>query len=154
MPSSIQKLTSQALQHRVTSLSRQLRQRRKAMGVTVQNAAAAAGMSRDTWYRMERGEATVTVGAWFNALAVLGFRFGIGLDTDDTAPSASEAIPLEIPLAEYPQLAALAWQIADQAALSPREAHDIYERNTRHLDVHALKSKEQALIAGLRKLFG
>jgi transcriptional regulator with XRE-family HTH domain len=85
MPSSIQKPMSDALQHRVIGLSRQLRQRRKAMGVTVQNAAAAAGMSRDTWYRMERGEASVTIGAWFNALAVLGFRFGIGLDTADPA---------------------------------------------------------------------
>lgn len=154
MPSSIQKPTSDALQHRVISLSRQLRQRRKAMGVTVQNAAAAAGMSRDTWYRMERGEASVTIGAWFNALAVLGFRFGIGLDTADPARSASASIPLEIPLAEFPQLAALAWQISDRAALSPREAHDIYERNARHLDVHALEPEEQALIAGLRRLFG
>jgi hypothetical protein len=44
--------------------------------------------------------------------------------------------------------------MSDRAVLSPREAHDIYERNARHLDVHTLKPEEQALIAGLCRLFG
>lgn len=154
MPSSVNPLTSQALQQRVNGLAHQLRQRRKVLGVTVQNAAAAAGMSRDTWYRMERGEATVTIGAWFNALAVLGFRFGIGLDATANEPSTSEAIPLEIPLSDHPQLASLAWQIADRSTLSPKEAHDIYERNARHLDTRALDAQEKALIENLRTVFG
>lgn len=154
MPATIQHLTSEALQHRAKELALQLRQRRKALGVTVQNAAAAAGMSRDTWYRMERGETTVTIGAWFNALAVLGLRFGVAVETADAEHPATDAIPLAIPLADYPQLAALAWQMGDNVILSPREALDVYERNARHLDEAALTPREKALIANLRQVFG
>lgn len=153
MPASIPQLTSQALQGHVTELARVLRQRRKVLGVTVQNAAAAAGMSRDTWHRMERGELTVTIAAWFNALATLGLRFGVGLNTPDTEPGATDAIPLAIALADYPQLAALAWQMGEKTVLTPREALDVYERNARHLNVEALSARENALIENLRRLF-
>lgn len=154
MPTSIQRLTNEALERRAKELAHQLRQRRKALGVTVQNAAAASGMSRDTWYRMERGETTVTIGAWFNALAVLGLRFGVGLEAEEAERPATDTIPLAIPLADYPQLAALAWQMGGSVVLSPREAFDVYERNARHLDEAALTPTEQVLIANLRLVFG
>lgn len=157
MPTSVPRLTSASLELRVKELAQQLRQRRKALGVTVQNAAAAAGMSRDTWYRMERGETTVTIGAWFNALAVLGLRFGVGLETakaEQAERALTEAIPLGIPLADYPQLAALAWQMGDEVVLTPREALDVYERNARHIDDAGLTPKEEALLTNLRKVFG
>jgi transcriptional regulator with XRE-family HTH domain len=154
MPASIQHLTSEALQHQAKELAHQLRQRRKVLGVSVQNAAAAAGMSRDTWYRMECGETTVTIGAWFNALAALGLRFGVAVDTVAAERPSTDGIPLSIPLADYPQLAALAWQMGDKVILSPREALDVYERNVRHLDEAALTTREKALIANLRKVFG
>lgn len=153
MPARIQHLNSEGLQRRAIELAQQLRQRRKAMGVTVQNAAAAAGMSRDTWHRMERGETTVTIGAWFNALAALGLRFGVGLEAPDTERVASDGIPLSIPLADYPQLAALAWQMGDTVILTPREALEVYERNARHLDLAALSPEEKALITNLRRVF-
>ena len=153
MPASIPHLTSEALQGHVTELARVLRQRRKVLGVTVQNAAAAAGMSRDTWHRMERGELTVTIAAWFNALATLGLRFGVGLNTPDMELAATDAIPLAIALADYPQLAALAWQMGEKTVLTPREALDVYERNARHLNVEALSARENALIENLRRLF-
>ena len=35
-------------------------------------AAEAAGMSRITWYRIEKGEPAVTMGAWMNAVTVVG----------------------------------------------------------------------------------
>jgi len=153
MPASIPHLTSEALQRHASELAQVLRQRRKALGVTVQNAAAAAGMSRDTWYRMERGELTVTIAAWFNALAVLGLRFGVGLDRPETEAAATDTIPVAIALAQYPQLAALAWQMGEKTVLTPREAFDVYERNVRHLNVAALTPQEKALIDNLRKLF-
>jgi len=153
MPTSIQRLTSDTVQRQAKELARQLRQRRKALGVTVQNAAAASGMSRDTWYRMERGETTVTIGAWFNALAALGLRFGVGLEVEEGEPPASDCIPLAVQLAEYPQLAALAWQMGDTVVLTPREAFEVYERNARHIDQAALTPAEKALITNLRKVF-
>lgn len=153
MPASIPHLTSEALQCRAGELAQLLRQRRKALGVTVQNAAAAAGMSRDTWYRMERGELTVTIAAWFNALAVLGLRFGVGLDTPTTEAAEVNTLPLSIALADYPQLAALAWQMGEKTVLTPREAFDVYERNARHLNAGTLTPPEKALIENLRKVF-
>ena len=153
MPTSVQALFSESLEQRAKALALQIRQRRKALGVTVQNAAAASGMSRDTWYRMERGETTVTIGAWFNALAALGLRFGVGLEQAEASFPASETMPLSIALADYPQLAALAWQMADSVVLSPREAFDVYERNARHLDHAALMPAEKRLIENLRQLF-
>jgi transcriptional regulator with XRE-family HTH domain len=156
MPLSVPQRTSEALQARVEELASILRQRRKALGVTVQNAAEAAGMSRDTWYRMERAEATVTIGAWFNALAVLGLRFGIGLENlpqTNRPPEQSDCVPVAIALADYPQLAALAWQMDAQMVLSPREAFDVYERNARHLRADELTPREKTLIENLRRVF-
>lgn len=158
MPATIAKLTSEQLEARVGALAAQLRQRRKVMGVNVTTAAEAAGVSRVTWHRMEKGEITVTIGVWFNALAALGLEFGIGL-TDTLAQSKAEldnpaTIPISIILADYPQLAALAWQIRGVTALSPREAFDIYERNQRHIDRESLTPEEESLMTGLEKVFG
>lgn len=153
VPASIPHLTSDDLQHHANELAHILRQRRKALGVSVQNAAGAAGMSRDTWYRMERGELTVTIAAWFNALAVLGLRFGIDLDRPEKEITATDTIPLAIALVDYPQLAALAWQMSETVVLTPREAFDVYERNARHLNVAALTPPEKTLIENLRKVF-
>ena len=108
MPSRIKSLSSEALEQQVAQLAGQLRQRRKVLGVSVPNAAAAAGMSRDTWYRMERGETTVTIGAWFNALAAVGLRFCLGPAPDESTTDTSESVAVNIRLIDHPQLAALA----------------------------------------------
>jgi len=158
MPATIEKLTSEQLEARVQALGARIRQRRKVLGVSVTTAAEAAAVSRVTWHRMEKGEFTVTIGAWFNALAVLGLEFGIGLTGTVTpsqpSPDLPAAIPIRVVLAEFPQLAALAWQVQGVAAVSPREAFDIYERNERHIDRANLTPGEANLIAGLEQVFG
>lgn len=158
MPATIEKLTSEQLEARVKALGAQMRQRRKAMGVSATTAAEAAGMSRVTWHRIEKGEFTVTIGAWFNALAVLGLEFGVGLTDTTTQPQAAPdyavTIPVSVALADFPQLAALAWQVQGVAAVSPREAFDIYERNERHIDRENITPEEEGLIASLSKVFG
>lgn len=155
MPATIQRLTDGQLVSRVQRLGLQVRQRRKAMRVSVLTAAQAAGMSRDTWQRMEKGQVTVTIGAWFNALAVLGLEFGIGVCDEPASASApaDEFIPCAVRLADYPQLAALAWQLRGSTELSARAAFDIYERNERHLDREKLTPEEARLIAGLKRVF-
>lgn len=158
MPATIEKLTSEQLEARVKTLGAQIRQRRKVLGVNVTTAAEAAGVSRGTWHRMEKGEFTVTIGAWFNALAVLGLEFGIGLTDVITQPQAlhdpAAAIPVSVVLADFPQLAALAWQVQGVAAISPREAFSIYERNERHIDREKITPAEERLIASLEAVFG
>ncbi|RYF34183.1 MAG: XRE family transcriptional regulator, partial [Comamonadaceae bacterium] len=58
-------------------LGASIRQRRKALRVSAGNAAEAAGMSRVTLHRIERGEASVTMGAYANAMAALGVQIRI-----------------------------------------------------------------------------
>ena len=156
MPARIPQLTSEALERHAKKLGAQLRQRRKVLKLSVQNAASAAGMSRDTWYRMERGETSVTIGAWFNALGVLGLRFGVGVGiaSQGDEQAVTGVVPLAISLADYPQLAALSWQLGDSVVLAPKEAHDIYERNARHIERESLTSDEKALIENLQRVFG
>lgn len=162
MPGTIRKLDSEQLAQRVRELGRQIRQRRRALGVTATGAAEAAGMSRVTWHRIEKGEITVTIGAWFNALAVLGMEFGVGPtpmhEAQEPVPGADAeqppAVPVEIPLRDYPQLRALAWQVTNTAVLTPKEALDIYQRNRRFLDWDAMGPAERRLIHALTRVFG
>jgi transcriptional regulator with XRE-family HTH domain len=137
---------------KLVALGNRIRAQRKAMGINATTLAEAAGMSRVTLHRIEKGEASVTMGAYLNAIAALGLDFGIIEDVDQGRPSndLKGLIPARIKLADYPQLKKLAWQVQGVDALTPSEALSIYERNWRHLDVKALEPHEQQLIDALQ----
>lgn len=140
-------------------LGQALRAARQALGITVTAAAQAAQVSRVTWHRLEKGEPTVALGALMAAAQVLDMALTL-------VPSGAEDIrmqsrllddhlPLQIELADYPQLRQLAWQVGDrQQVLTPREALGLYERNWRHMQHAALELREQALLDALRGVFG
>jgi hypothetical protein len=113
-------------------------------------------MSRVTWYRLEKGEPSVTLGSYLSALAVLNIDFPPAASKDEssgeTAPG-TDWIPVRIALADYPQLRQLAWQIHGVEELSPREALEIYERNWKYLDPDSMEPREQHLIEALRQVF-
>jgi transcriptional regulator with XRE-family HTH domain len=136
---------------RLIRLGEQLRLARKRQGVSAVAAAEAAGISRVTLHRIERGEPSVAVGTW---IAVAG-ALGLCMELRDAAvtPGASQ-LPERIRLAEYPQLRQLAWQLEGVEELSPREALDLYERNWRHVDRASLSAKELALIDALSRAIG
>lgn len=157
MPARIERLNSDKLADRVGELASQIRARRKALGVSATAAAEAAGMSRVTWHRIERGQTSVTIGAWFNALAVLDLRFGIGdlsPDSPDKPAESDALLPVRIRLSDYPQLRALAWQVAGTEEVTPKEALDIYSKNRRHLEANAVSPHERALMNALQTVFG
>ena len=135
-----------------------LRARRKTLGITATAAAEAAQVSRVTWHRLEKGEATVALGSLLAAARVLGME--LQLEVAGAQPAAAEVpldawLPLQIRLDDYPQLRELAWQVRDGAErLSPSEALGLYERNWRYVRPEALKPKERALIDALRQTFG
>jgi len=137
---------------KLVALGQKIRAHRKAMRVSATVTAEAAGMSRVTLHRIEKGEASVTMGAYLNAMASLGLDFGIiqPAATNQAAEERSGLIPARILLADYPQLKKLAWQLHGTDALTPAEALNIYERNWRHVDVTALEPREQQLIDALR----
>lgn len=144
------------------ALGQQLRVRRKALRVSSTAAAEAAGMSRVTLHRIEKGEPTVAGGAWAQAMAALGMvlqaRNTEEKPTDDGSQgnpaNLAEWIPVRVRLQNYPQLQALAWQVHGTDTLSPAEAWDIYERNARHLDMAAMSPTELALLQALRTGLG
>lgn len=143
------------------ALGEQLRARRKALRVSSTAAAEAAGMSRVTLHRIEKGEPTVAAGAWASAMAALGMKL-LARNAEDADAMDGQArladlagwIPVRIRLADYPQLKALAWQVHGTDTLTPVEALGIYERNERHLDTSALSPAEQALLQALRTGLG
>lgn len=112
-------------------------------------------MSRVTLHRIENGEASVTMGAYLNAMAALGLDFGIRAPTSRAGENdAKDWIPTRIRIADYPQLERLAWHVHGTDELTPREALGIYERNGRHLDLQAMEPRERHLIDALRRALG
>lgn len=152
MPAAAPALPAEAAEQLVR-LGERLRQHRKQQGISATTAAEAAGMSRMTLHRLERGEPSVTVGAWLAAAAALGLRMEL---QDPQAPAATAATPLpdRIRLADYPQLKKLAWQLQGVEDVSPQEALSLYERNWRHVDAATLSMKEIALVHALATALG
>ena len=139
--------------HQLRAMGERIRAQRKKLKLNATVAAEAAGMSRITWYRIEKGEPAVTMGAWINAVTVVGLALLIP-EAETTIADRRGWIPARIHLADYPELEKLAWHVRDAQDLSAREALDIYERNLRHLDIDALSSGEAQLLEALRDAFG
>ena len=145
---------SNATAARLDTLGQQIRTRRKALGINATVAAEAAGLSRVTLHRIEKGAPAVTMAAYLNVMAALGLDFGLSVPTDQAAvaPCTDHTgwIPARVRLSDYPQLKQLAWQVHGVDELTPTEALSIYERNWRHIDVTALQPHEQQLVDALR----
>jgi len=144
--------TGETLAARLQGLGEQLRAQRKRLGVSATTAAEAAGMSRVTLHRIERGEPSVTMGAWLNAAGALGLELGVVVDAPPPPPRRSgkvAGVPTRIRLADYPQLERLAWQFQGASEVTPAEALNLYERNWRHIEQGALAPHERALIQQL-----
>jgi transcriptional regulator with XRE-family HTH domain len=140
-----------AAQHGLGRLGARIRDHRKALKISAQAAAEAAGLSRVTLHRIEQGEASVTMGAYLNVLAALGLELSVA------APSSglqSATLPEAIRLADHAQLRQIAWSLPGVETLTPQEAFALYERNWRHVDVQALTAQERALIDTLAERFG
>lgn len=90
------------------------------------------------------------MGAYLNALAVLGLDFRI-LSPAQPMPESTDhkhGTPALIRLDEYPQLKQLAWQVHTDT-LTPAEALSIYTRNKRHIDEQAMEERERELVKAL-----
>ena len=147
---------SPAIQERVADrlavIGKQIRERRRALRTNLATVAEAAGMSRVTLHRIEKGEPSVTMGAYLNVMDALKMDFGIVKPVEEA--SHEGWIPARIHLSEYPQLRQLAWQVHGTEELTPSEALGIYERNWRHIDIQSLEKNERDLMEALRTGLG
>ncbi len=144
---------SNATAARLDALGQQIRTRRKALGINATVAAEAAGLSRVTLHRIEKGAPAVTMAAYLNVMAALGLDFGLSLLADPAAAPAVDHtgwLPARVRLGDYPQLKQLAWHVHGVNELTPTEALSIYERNWRHIDASKLQPHEQQLVDALR----
>lgn len=133
----------------------QLAGRRKALGISATATAEAAGISRVTLHRIERGEASVTMGAYLSVVLALGLSLEAAeTHTQEKRAAAKPKLPKKIRLANYPQLKRLAWQIEGTKTLGPKEVLDLYERNWRHVDKKSLVEEERKLLEALLAAFG
>jgi len=147
--------TGEIVAAQLVALGEQLRVQRKRLGVSATTAAEAAGMSRVTLHRVERGEPSVTMGAYLNAAAALGLELGVvGAPPRSPGRSQEAAVPARIRLADYPQLERLAWQFQGASDVTAAEALSLYERNWRHVEQGALLPHERALIQHLLASLG
>jgi transcriptional regulator with XRE-family HTH domain len=131
---------------RLRALGERIRAHRERQKVSATVAAEAAGLSRVTLHRIERGEPSVTMGAYLSAIDAVGLQLELR-DPQARAPAADIAsLPERVRLADFPQLKALAWQLHDVDELSPADAFNLYERNWRHIDQARMAPAERALL--------
>ncbi|MCK0509780.1 helix-turn-helix domain-containing protein [Aromatoleum buckelii] len=143
---------------RLRRVGQKIREHRKSIRVSATAAAEAAGMSRVTLHRIEKGEPSVTMGAYMNALSALGLDVDIVTPTNaavlaEQTTGGKGWLPARVCLDDYPQLKQVAWQVHGTDYLTPSEAFGIYERNRRHLDFARMAQRERDLIDSLRVAF-
>ena len=147
-----------AAEMQLEDIGRRIRAQRKRLRVSATVAAEAAGLSRVTLHRIERGAASVGMGAYLNAVSALGLQLVVREPQDRArgAPNedAAALLPAAVRLADFAQLRRLAWHLGDATELTPREALDLYERNWRHVDPDRMEDKERSLVNTLARELG
>lgn len=131
-----------------------IRQRRIELGVTAVATAEAASISRVTLHRIEKGESTVSIGAYVSVASALNLTLDLQT-ANETNPGVERvaSVPMRISLDKYPQLRELAWHMPGASHLSPAEAYSLYVRNQRFLEPERLTGDEQTLIRQLEEIF-
>ncbi|ETN92850.1 transcriptional regulator, y4mF family [Gammaproteobacteria bacterium MOLA455] len=155
MKKTIEKISDDAVSQ-LAHIGQFIMQHRKSFKITANAAAEAAGISRVTLHRIEKGESTVSMGAYLNVISALDLKFHLSKKGNagcDSRRSMVGQLPVRILLDDYPQLKELAWHVQGVDELSPVEAHSIYERNKRFLDRKNLSDSEQKLIELLGVVF-
>lgn len=131
----------------LATIGQKLHLRRKSLKVSAESVAIAAGISRITLHRIEKGEPGVSMGAFVSVIEALGLQFIVSSkDLDKTHVSMPEINLNKISIKEYPQLKQLAWQLHDDAVLTAVEAKNMYERNEKHIYFDLISEKERELI--------
>ena len=90
------------VQARLRHLGEEVRNQRKSLRISAVAASEAAGMSRVTWHRIEKGESSVTMGAYLSAMAALGLELQLS-DLQATQrqadhPKVEQSLPVRISL--------------------------------------------------------
>jgi len=143
--------TNRQVAIRLAALGRRLRARRQGLRVSAVATAEAAGISRVTLHRIERGEPSVAMASYMSVIVALGLDVQL---REGRTPEAAAALPAKIALSKYPQLRRIAWQRRRTDSVTPGEALALYERNWRHVDAKAMAPRERELVQLLGEALG
>lgn len=131
----------------LVALGKQLRERRRQLGLTQEEVARASGVSRVTLLRVEKGMSSVSAGALVSVAGALGTTLSL-------SDGLSDSVPEKITLRDYPGLQSLGWQLSPTTVVAPYEAWSIYARNWRHLNRENLAEHEARFLEALEHNFG
>ena len=98
----------------------------------------------------------LSMGAYLNVISALNLTLHLSGKSDvehETDRGRVGQLPVRISLTDYPQLKELAWHVQGVDELSLIEAHSIYERNKRFLEIESLIDSEQEFIESLKTAF-
>jgi transcriptional regulator with XRE-family HTH domain len=156
----------------LAELGERLRKARLRRRITVEAVAREAGIARMTLYRVESGDAAVTIGTVIKVMGAMGLASDVALlGRDDKAGRLmqDEQLPRRrkmpagtgrklgrrIRIDRYPQLKQIAWHLSPtKKELEPEEAFALYERNWRHIDQSAMPAQERELVKKLTDKLG
>ena len=155
MKKNIKKISNDAISQ-LADIGQLIRQHRKSFKITANAVAQTAGISRVTLHRIEKGEPTVSMGAYLNVVSALDLTLHLSAKESkgyEVNGGDVGKLPVRLSFSDYPQLRELAWHVQGVDELSLFEAHSIYERNKRFLDIENLSDTEQELIGLLGVAF-
>ena len=92
------------LEDELRVIGERIRAHRRQQKVSATVAAEAAGLSRVTFHRIERGEPSVTMGAYLSAIDAVGLRLEVRSANARTAGDAAAELPERVRLSDDPEL--------------------------------------------------
>ena len=138
----------------LANLGQKILLQRKSLKVSADSTALASGISRITLHRIEKGEPSVSMGAYISVIEALGLHLDLSKkDLQKYSKTENDLNLSQIAIKDYPQLKQICWQLSDDAVLTSVEAKSTYERNERHIDFDGFSDKEKNLIKQLEVYF-
>jgi len=133
----------------LASLGQRILLQRKKLKVAAESVALAAGISRITLHRIEKGEPGVSMGAYMSVIIALGLSLSIQEGALKLNDVEKDNYLSEIAIKDYPQLKLISWQLKDDAVLNALEAKNMYERNQKYILFNEMTAHEKKLIKQL-----
>jgi len=146
MPARVRSV-SQPAAARVIGIGASIRDQRLASKRSLTSVASAAGISRVTLYRIEKGVGSVTMGAIAAVLEVLELGLSIGV-----LPTSERVWIKTVRVANFPMLNVLAGkQPGDDSSneLTAKEALALYRSHWHELELSKMIGRERELVEGL-----
>jgi transcriptional regulator with XRE-family HTH domain len=137
----------------LASLGQKILLQRKKLQVAAESVALTAGISRITLHRIEKGEPSVSMGAYISVIIALGLSLGIDEKNPEFNDATEESNLSDIAIQDYPQLKLISWQLKDDAVLNAVEAKNMYERNQKYIRFNEMTEQEKKLINQLGIVF-